>query len=515
MKHSIRFAFLLVISSALPMAALQAAAPARIEQGNLIYDGIPVEEVLAESELPAILESRSASFVDWLADGTMVIATRFGNTAQLHRVRAPLGMREQFTFKSEPVTSALAHPYDANRLLYLKDQGGDERMQIWLRDMANGAERLLTDGRSRHGGPVFARDGRRIAFYGNARDGASNDLYIADIDAPGVAPRLLLAGGSDGLYVQDWSLDDRQVAVIRYRSITDSELFLLDVNTGEQVRVEPAVAPGANGNGGGRRGNGAAGTVSVAQARFAHDGRGLLYISDRGGEFLGLHYYDVYTREVRELTPGTLWDVERFELSGDGRFVAYTRNEGGVDRLVLHDLRLNADVLLPALPANAVISSIRFDADSRRLAVSLQTAVSPEDVYVYELDTSAGTAVPPTATLVRWTHSEAGPLDPAKFAPAQLVQFPTWDRVGNQQRLIPAVGGDGLGVQLPDRLELAPAEAPIVAREPLDVAPRLGHADAIVLPRHRGEVEHHHAVGAARTGAAHLAQVNQHGVVPI
>src|SRR5690606_39226812 len=147
------------------------------------------------------------------------------------------------------------------------------------------------------------------------------------------APRLLLAGGSDALYVQDWSLTDRQVAVIRYRSITDSELFLLDVDTGEQVRVEPAVAfngANGNGNGNGRRRNGAApATVSVAQARFAHDGRGLFYISDRGGEFPGLHYYDVYTREVRDLTPGTNWDVERFDLSRDGRFVAYTRNEGG------------------------------------------------------------------------------------------------------------------------------------------------------------------------------------------
>jgi dipeptidyl aminopeptidase/acylaminoacyl peptidase len=437
MKHSIRFAPLLAVL-AMPLAAAQATAPTRIEQGNLIFDGIPVDEVLANADLPEVLESRSASFVDWLADGTMIIATRFGNTTQLHRVRAPLAMREQFTFKSEPVSEAVAHPYDPNRLLYLKDQGGNERMQIWLRDLATGEEQLLTDGRSRHGQPVFARDGRRIAFHGNARDGASNDLYLLDIDTP-AAPRLLLAGGGDALYVQDWSLDNRQIAVIRYRSITDSELFLLDVNTGTQVRVEPATAPGNAGSNGRRRGNGAAPlSVSVAQARFAHDGRGLFYLSDRGGEFLALHYYDVYTREVRNLTPGTNWDVERFELSRDGRFVAYTRNEGGIDRLVLHDLRLNVDVLLPALPANAVISRLRFDHDSRRLAVSLESALAPEDVYVYELDTSAGAAAPPTATLTRWTHSEIGPLNPAKFATAQLVHFPTWDRVGNQQRTIPA-----------------------------------------------------------------------------
>ena len=179
-------------------------------------------------------------------------------------------------------------------------------------------------------------------------------------------------------------------------------------------------------------------TVAVAQARFAHDGRGLFYISDRGGEFRALHYYDVYTREVTSLTPGTRWDVERFELSRNGRFVAYTRNEAGIDRLVLHDLGLKADVLLPALPAGGVISRIDFDPDGLRLAVSLQTAQSPEDVFVYSLDTSAGAGVVPQVTLARWTHSEIGPLAPAQFAVAQLVQFPTWDTVGGQQRQISA-----------------------------------------------------------------------------
>src|SRR5690606_38470839 len=140
MKHTLRVA---ILAAALlgPSTLLHAASPGRIEQGNLIFHGIPVEHLAAAAELPLVLESRSAAFADWLADGSMVIATRFGNTAQLHRVRSPLGMREQFTFKSEPISTAIAHPYDSNRLLYLKDNGGDERMQIWLRDLATGVER--------------------------------------------------------------------------------------------------------------------------------------------------------------------------------------------------------------------------------------------------------------------------------------------------------------------------------------------------------------------------------------
>lgn len=400
-----------------------AQTPGRYEQGTLIYDGIPVEEVAAASSLTRWLDARSASFVDWLADGTLVVATRFGNTAQLHRLRAPLAMREQFTFDAEPVSNAVSHPWDASLLLYRKDKGGDENQQIWLRNLADGSDRLLTDGRSRHGAPVFAHDARRIAFSGNAHDPASNDIFISDITLE-AEPQLVVTGGSDSLSVEDWSLEDRQIAVIRYTSITDSALLLVDVATGARTTVVPA--PGV------------AGPVSVAQARFARDGRGLFFLSDRGGEFIGLHYYDLYTREIRTLTPNPVWDVERFDLTGDGRFIAYTINEAGIDRLVLHDLSLQADVILPALPPGAVIGRIGFDRNGRQLAVSLESAQSPMDVYVYQLDTSADASAVPQVQLARWTKSELGPIDAAKLVPAELVQYPTWDSPLGRPRMLPA-----------------------------------------------------------------------------
>jgi dipeptidyl aminopeptidase/acylaminoacyl peptidase len=420
MKHLRIPALLVFLSLSVPSAF--GAAP-RVEQGNLIYDGIPVEQLDAVSTLPRWQESRSAGFLDWLADGSLLVTTRFGDAAQLHRVRAPLGMREQLTWESEPLSSAVAHPTDANLLLYRKDRGGDENMQIWLHDISKNTDRLLTDGKSRHGPPVFAHDGKRIAFYGNAREPSSNDIYVSDITSE-AAPRLVLAGSGDALYVQDWYADDSRLAVIRYRSSTDSELLLVDVATGKQTPVEPAA---------GYKGD----PVSVGVARFSRDGRGIYFTSDRGGEFSALHYMDLFTRQMTTLTPGTSWDITNLELSGDNRFLAYTRNEAGIDRLVLHDLARKADVLLPPLPSNAVIGGLGFDHAGRRLAVSLDTAQSPADVYVYSLDTAAADTLPQVA-LARWTQSELGPLDASRLVAAQLVEFPTWDRVGNRQRMLSA-----------------------------------------------------------------------------
>jgi len=50
-------------------------------------------------------------------------------------------------------------------------------------------------------------------------------------------------------------------------------------------------------------------------------------------------------------------------------------------------------------------------------------------VYVYDLDRPA---------LERWTRSESGPLDPATFVQAELVHYPTWDRVNGRPRMISA-----------------------------------------------------------------------------
>ena len=66
------------------------------------------------------------------------------------------------------------------------------------------------------------------------------------------------------------------------------------------------------------------------------------------------------------------------------------------------------------------VGNLRFDKTGRRLAFSAESAQSARDVYVYDLNHNA---------LERWTRSETGPLDVGTFVPAELVRYPTWDRV--------------------------------------------------------------------------------------
>jgi dipeptidyl aminopeptidase/acylaminoacyl peptidase len=380
----------------------------RRELGSLIFDNIPPPDAALATRLHRYLQSRQATLLDWLPDGSLLIATRFGDTEQVHRVAAPGQAREQLTFYSEPVTHARAAP-SGGGWVFLKDQAGNENSQLYYQ-AADGSVRELTHGDFIHGNPVWAHDGKRVAFYGNDRDGASYDVYVADVTS-GAAPQLVVGGRQDAWYPLDWSADDGKLLVWRYVSISESYLYLADVASGALTPLDTS----------GRK-------IGIRDAKFLPGGRGVYVLSDEDSDFLQLRLIDPVTHQNRRITPEAGWDVEAFDASPDGRYVAYVRNEDGRSHLVVEDTQTHADVSPPGLP-EGVITRIAFDRAARRLAVSVESAQAPRDVYAYDLE---------QARLERWTRSEAGPLDGRSLVTPELIRYPTWDRIGSHPRLISA-----------------------------------------------------------------------------
>ncbi|MBV8307753.1 MAG: S9 family peptidase, partial [Gammaproteobacteria bacterium] len=61
--------------------------------------------------------------------------------------------------------------------------------------------------------------------------------------------------------------------------------------------------------------------------------------------------------------------------------------------------------------------------------MTVDSPTSPRDVWVYELEKES---------VIRWTQSEAGPIDPATLVAPELVRYPTWDRAGGHERRLSA-----------------------------------------------------------------------------
>ena len=381
------------------------------ERGNLVLDNIPAVDTPLTARLEDYLNSRGASFVDWLPGDAMLIATRFGDVEQLHRVAAPLGAREQLTFYREPVTVARAPRSPvAPGFVFLRDQGGNENAQVHYYDLNTRAVRMLTDGKGLNGGLAWSHDGRRVAYHSTARDGVSYDLFVAE---PGVnfsQPRLVYNGFQKNWSVDDWSPDDTKLLITNRVSATESHLYVLDMAS---AGLTP-VSEGAE-------------LASVSGARFSADGRGVYLITNRDSEFEQLRRVDLVTGAAEILTGHIPWDIDSFDRTDDGHYLAWVANVDGVSRLTVIDIAKRSEIL-PPLPDGS-IGRIGFDPAGRRLAITLESPQSPRDVFVFELEHNA---------VVRYTKSEAGAVDPLQFVAAELLRYPGWDKVNGRNRQIPA-----------------------------------------------------------------------------
>jgi dipeptidyl aminopeptidase/acylaminoacyl peptidase len=386
------------------------ASAAVEERGTLVLDNIPPVETTLTAKLDDYMNARGATFVDWLPDGGMLIATRFGDAEQLHRVAMPLGMREQLTFSREPVASARSpQSAVAPGFVFLRDVGGNEMAQVFYYDTNSRSVRMLSDGKGLHGGLSWSHDGRRVAFHGTGRDGVSYDLFVAE-PANNAPPRLVYNGFRKNWSVADWSPDDTKLLIVNFVSTNESHLFVMDLATA-------ALTPVSEGDG----------VASVSAARFTADGRGVYLITNRDSDFEQLKRVDLATGAAENLTGHIPWDIEYFARTDDGRFLAWVANIDGISRLTVVNVASRTESL-PPLP-DGRIGRIAFDRTGKRLAFSLENAQAPRDVFVLEVERNA---------LVRHTRSEVGPNDPLQYSPAELARYPTFDRDRGKYREIPA-----------------------------------------------------------------------------
>lgn len=126
------------------MAQVDNRKPAAIETQE-----VPVVPPELFSKLAQYQSIRGSAFRGWAPDGSgILVSTRFGNAAQLHRVYQPSGRREQITFFDEPVSGMFIPRATDGSILLSMDAGGNENDQVYLLDRQNFQSKLLTDGKA-------------------------------------------------------------------------------------------------------------------------------------------------------------------------------------------------------------------------------------------------------------------------------------------------------------------------------------------------------------------------------
>jgi dipeptidyl aminopeptidase/acylaminoacyl peptidase len=389
--------------SLLFVSTVMAQSAAIIVPGdNLVVENIPAIPATLADEVRRYTEFRSAGISSWHpVRREMLIGTRFGDTNQVHLVKMPGGARTQLTFFPERAGGATFHPKTGDYFVFNKDIGGNEFFQLYRFDLKSGDVTLLTDGKSRNTGGVWSSSGDRLAYASTRRTGRDTDIYLINPADP-KTDRLLLQFEGGGWSATDWSPDDRRIAVAEFVSANESYLWLADAATGQKTLVTP---------------KGGAEKVSYSGALFSADGKGLYVTTDKGSEYQRLTYIDLATGRHDYLTTHINWDVDAFELSPDGRTIAFVTNEDGIGRLRLLDTNTRRERRVEGLP-DGVIGGLEWHENSRDLGFNLSSARSTADVF--SLDVRSG-------KIERWTESEAGGLNTAQLSEPQLIRWKSFD----------------------------------------------------------------------------------------
>lgn len=390
------------LAGLLSAGSVLAQAGEIVPNENLVAEGIPkIPASIAEAVRP-YTEVRSASFASWHpTQREMLITTRFGDVPQVHLVKMPGGARRQLTFFPDRVAGASFQPTRGDFFVFLKDVGGGEFFQAYRYDVATGAVTLLTDGKSRNLLGAWSKKGDRLAYTSTRRNGRDTDIYVIDPSDPKTDRRLAeLTGG--GWAPVSWSPDDGQIAVRQEISVNESYIWLFDTRTGEKRLLTP---------------RGGAEKIAYGEVRFAPDGKALYVTSDRDSEFRRLARMELASGKETPLTAQIPWDVNRFDVSEDGKRIAFATNEEGADVLRILDVATGKDAKVPGL-ALGTIGGVRWHRNGRDLAFTFSGARSPADAYSYD-------AV--TGKLERWTESEAGGLNAETFSEPELVRWKSFD----------------------------------------------------------------------------------------
>ena len=315
---------------------------------------------------------------------------------------------DPLTFGANRVAGVWTSPKAGDRrLIFARDAGGNERMQLHLIDLDRGAETALTAGfeSSIHSVGRWMPDGETLLFISNRRNLGLFDLYSMRI-APGEAtgePRLIWRSETPG-YVAGPVVDPYTGMIYATKERSSFEQDLLEIDTASgSGRVLPL------------------GQGTVRNAPIGIDATGRLWIAtDVDSDTFHLATLDPVSGQL-ETRGESDWDLSAVGVSPDRRTMAYALNVEGYSEVHLIDLETGRDRLAPVDRSVIAFSDGRlaFSQDGKRLAFSSTSAVRAADVSVWSLETDA---------VSRITRSSMAGIPEDTLTNAELICYPTFDQ---------------------------------------------------------------------------------------
>lgn len=382
-------AFLLAATVGLPSGS---NAQAIAKPDAIVTENVPpIPEELAKEVQPYV-SGQAVLSAEWHPiDRSLLVSTTISGSPQLHRVRMPLGMREQVTFENEPVRYASHSPKDGF-LVVIQDKGGNEQFGFFT--LVEGRMVSITSG-GRNAFGAWSNDGRLIGYSSTRRDGRNFDIYTVDPRKPS-SDRLVLT--REGIwYFAGFFPGDTSALLDQFVDGQDN-LYELRLSDG-------ALRPIRQNKG-----------KALKSVGVDSTGRIWALGSNQAG-FNQLGWIDRTSGSFKPVTQEK-WGVEAYSTTRDGKLAAYSVNEAGFSRIRLRRTASGDTRTVTGLPGG-VIKQLSI-APWGQLAVTMSSARLPLDTQVVD---------PKTLAVTPWVKGETGGIDAHRFVEPELIRIKSFDGV--------------------------------------------------------------------------------------
>jgi dipeptidyl aminopeptidase/acylaminoacyl peptidase len=312
----------------------------------------------------------------------------------------PMGSRQQLTFFDEAVKDANFNPLNGSYFIFSKDNGGDEFAQLYRFDFSDKKTTLLTEGgRTQNGNAVWNESGNKILYTATTPGNGNRNVYLLNPMHPEERKEVVRNEGG-GWSIADWSKDEQQIILNQSFSINETCIWRFDMSNGSKIKILPKQPER---------------TIYNA-LDYGKTNDEIYILTNKSSEFTYPALFHISTGKLEPLVKNLSWDVNSYVINKTKTQAAYVVNEAGVSKLFIQNLN-TLEVTSVAIPVGVVGNPV-WQADNQRLAFSLSTYQSPNDVYAYELKNKK---------LSRWTESEIGNMDLSQQKAPQLIQWKSFD----------------------------------------------------------------------------------------
>ncbi len=348
-------------------------------------------------EIGRYLNIQSASAPDYspLSDEVIFLS----NVTGVNQVweTAPGRAPQQITFYEDRVQRVHWSPR-GDVILFSKDQGGDERGQLYL--MTPDGETvvpLTSNPKVIHQFGDFSRDGKMICYSSNERSERFFDVYVMDLATR--TPRRLLEADTANLSARSFSPDGKSVLVARENSNSDNDLFLVDVAGGKPVHLTPHQ-----------------GEAEYRSMEWVPDGSGFYLASNQDRDKSNLAFYDRRSKSLK-FVEDVPYEIDELKIDRGGTKLFYSYSEDGISAPRVRDLKTGQVQKVPSMP-KGVVGGAAFSGDGSKVAFSFNGAARNSDIYVWDLKTNKVAQV---------THSSRAGIPAASFVEPELIKYKSFD----------------------------------------------------------------------------------------